>query len=66
MLRSREMMTLHKLASTHAEVHKLFSPNRHPVDRQPFEATLHRTGGVMVARQLIAAVGAVRVSLTAP
>ena len=37
MLRFRRMKTLQKFASVHANVHNLFSLERHLVDRQTFK-----------------------------
>jgi len=37
MLRFRQMKTLQKFASIHANVHKLFNQERHLVDRTTYE-----------------------------
>ena len=53
MLRFRQMKTLQKFASVHANVHNHFNHERHLVDRQTYKATtLRRLGGVADPREL--------------
>ena len=37
MLRFRQMKSLQKFASVHANVHNHFNPERHPIDRQTYK-----------------------------